>query len=177
LLSLLDEAGYIVATVANGQAALNQLRDEPSDVIFLDLRPSQVNAVQVLATLKSDDALRDIPVILLARGDDPDALERCLAAGAEDYLLTPVSPTLLKVQVSQYLRSLAPPGGVIGRTGEFLKIERDLQVARIQEAIQGPAASQGWEVAGVSPGREVAGDFYDALMLSQIAEWGPSPLM
>jgi phosphoserine phosphatase RsbU/P len=173
LLRLLDEAGYVVTAAPNGQAALNLLRDEASDVIFLDLRPPQVDGIQFLASLKSDDGLRDLPVILLARGDDPGALERCLAAGAEDYLLTPVSPAQLRDQVSEYLEISWRRQEARDRANreEFLKMERDLQVAhQIQEGFLPKELPhpEGWEVAArFSPAREVAGDFYDAFMLSQ----------
>jgi len=178
LLRYLDETGHIVTSAANGQAALNQLRDQPSDVIFLDLRAPDLDAIQVLAALKADDGLCDLPVILLARAGDPDAIERCLAAGAEDYLLTPVSPTLLRAQASEYLEISWRRQEARDRAKreEFLKMERDLQVAhRIQQGflpkeLPHPA---GWEVAAsFSPAREVAGDFYDAFMLSQNRRMG-----
>jgi phosphoserine phosphatase RsbU/P len=178
LLRLLDETGYVVTAAANGQAALNQLRDEPSDVVFLDLRAPDVDTIHILASLKADAGLRDLPVILLARGDDPDALERCLAAGAEDYLLTPLSPTLLKAQVSEYLDISWRRQEARDRANreEFLKMERDLQVAHnIQEGFLPKELPhpEGWEVAAsFSPAREVAGDFYDAFMLSQNRRMG-----
>jgi sigma-B regulation protein RsbU (phosphoserine phosphatase) len=178
LLRLLDEAGYIVTAAATGQSALNLLKNEPSDVILLDLRLPHVDGSQILADLKADDGLCDLPVILLARGDDPGALERCLAAGAEDYLLTPVSPTLLKAQVSEYLEISWRRQEARDRANreEFLKIEHDLQVAhRIQEGFLPKELPhpEGWEVAAsFSPAREVAGDFYDAFMVSQNRRMG-----
>lgn len=173
LLRHLDESGYVVTAAANGQAALNQLRDKSSDVIFLDLRAPALDGSQVLVALKADDGLRDIPVILIARSDDGDVIERCLAAGAEDYLLAPVSPTLLKAQVRDYLEMSwrRQDARDLAKREEFLKMERDLQVAhRIQEGFLPKELPhpQGWEVAAsFSPAREVAGDFYDAFMLSQ----------
>jgi len=173
LTRLLDEAGYEVATAADGQAAFNLLRDEPSDVILLDLRAPRIDAGQLLEALKGDDAWRDLPVILLARGGDPAPLEPYLAAGAEDYLLTPVSPALLKAQVRDYLEISRRRQEARDRANreEFVKIERDLQVAhRIQEGFLPKELPQpeGWEVAAsFVPAREVAGDFYDAFMVSQ----------
>ena len=173
LLRHLGETGCVVTAAANGLAALNQLRDEPSDVVFLDLRAPGLDGAHILATLKADQRLSDIPVIVLGRGDDPEAIERCLAAGAEDFLLTPVSPTLLKFQVSEYLEISWQRQEARDRAKreEFLKMELDLQVAhRIQEGFLPKELPRvaGWEVAAnFTPAREVAGDFYDAFMLSQ----------
>lgn len=178
LLRHLDEAGYVVNTAANGQAALNRLNDEPSDLLLLDLDTPALDGLHLLATLKADELLGDLPVIVLARGGDPDIIERHLSAGAEDYLLAPVSSTLLKAQVRDYVEISWRRQDVRDRAKreEFLKMERDLQVAhRIQQGflpkeLPHPA---GWEVAAsFKPAREVAGDFYDAFMLSQNRRMG-----
>jgi phosphoserine phosphatase RsbU/P len=174
----LDEMGYVVTAAPTGQAAMNLLRNEPPDVVFLDLRPAQIDAEWLLQTLKADDGLRDLPVILLARNDDSVLLEHCLEVGAEDYLLAPVSPTLLRAQVSTYLEISRQRQDVRDRANreEFLKMERDLQVAhRIQEGFLPKELPQpdSWEIAAsFSPAREVAGDFYDAFMLSQNRRMG-----
>ena len=141
------------------------------DLALLDIRVPALEAHEFLKQLKAEETLCDIPVILLAPAGDVEAVERCLAAGADDYLLAPFSPTLLKAQVRDHLD--------IGRQRqerrerakqeELVKIERDVQIARniqlsfLPSELPQPA---GWEFAArFHPAREVAGDFYDGFPL------------
>ena len=169
----LGEAGHTATVAEQGPWTPARLAPEPPELILLDLRTPDLDAPQFVAKVRADEALRDTPIILLAAPDDLGGVERCLAAGAEDYLLAPISPTLLKAQVDEYLTISRRRQEVRDRAKQeaFLKMETDLQVAhRIQEGFLPKELPQpaGWEVAAnFKPAREVAGDFYDAFMLSQ----------
>ena len=146
---------------------------EPPELLLLDLRTPDLDAAQFVAQVRANEALHDTPIILLGAADDLVGVERCLAAGAEDYLLAPISPTLLKTQVDGYLALSRRRREARDRAQRetFLKMETDLQVAhRIQEGFLPKTLPQpaGWQVAAnFKPTREVAGDFYDTFMLSQ----------
>ena len=152
---------------------LARFASAPPELLLLDLRTPDLDASQFVAQVRANEALHDTPIILLGAGDDLAGVERCLAAGAEDYLLAPISPTLLKTQVDGYLALSRRRREARDRAQRetFLKMETDLQVAhRIQEGFLPKTLPQpaGWEVAAnFKPAREVAGDFYDAFMLSQ----------
>ena len=169
----LGEAGHTTILVEQGPWAPSRFASEPPELLLLDLRTPGLDAPHFVAQVRADEALRDTPIILLAAADDLMGVERCLAAGAEDYLLAPISPTLLKAQVDEYLAISRRRHEARDRAQRetFLKMETDLQVAhRIQEGFLPKALPQpaGWEVAAnFKPAREVAGDFYDAFMLSQ----------
>ena len=149
------------------------LKRATPDLVLLDLHAPALEPYEFLKQLKANEASRDIPVILLSPAGDLEGIERGLAAGADDYVLAPFSPTLLKTQVRDYLE--------IGRQRrerhervkqqELVKIERDVQIARnIQLSFLPNELPQppGWELAArFHPAREVAGDFYDGFPLSQ----------
>ncbi len=169
----LGEAGHTATVAEQGPWVPARFALESPELLLLDLRTPDLDAAHFVAQVRADEALRDTPIILLAAPDDLVGVERCLAAGAEDYLLAPISPTLLKAQVSEYLaisRRRQEARDRVKREA-FLKLETDLQVAhRIQEGFLPKELPQpaGWEVAAnFKPAREVAGDFYDAFMLSQ----------
>ena len=169
----LGEAGHTVTVAEQGPWAPARFASEPPELLLLDLRTPDLDAPRFVAQVRADEALGDTPIILLAAPDDLVGVERCLAAGAEDYLLAPISPTLLKAQVGEYLAISRRRQEARDRAKQeaFLKMETDLQVARrIQEGFLPKELPQpaGWEVAAnFKPAREVAGDFYDAFMLSQ----------
>lgn len=169
----LSEAGHMATLAEQGPWAPARFASELPELLLLDLQTPDLDAAHFVAQVRADEALRDTPIILLAAADDLAGVERCLAAGAEDYLLAPISPTLLKAQVDEYLTISRRRQEARDRAQRetFLKMETDLQVAhRIQEGFLPKTLPQpaGWEVAAnFKPAREVAGDFYDAFMLSQ----------
>ena len=169
----LGEVGHPATLVEQGPWAPARFASEPPELLLLDLCTPDLDAAQFVAQVRANEALHDMPIVLLGAADDLVGVERCLVAGAEDYLLAPISPTQLKAVVSEYLVISRRRREARDRAQRetFLKIETDLQVAhRIQEGFLPKTLPQpaGWEVAAnFKPAREVAGDFYDAFMLSQ----------
>ena len=63
----------------------------------------ELDGYEVLAELKDDPHLRDIPVIVTSALDELDSVVRCLEMGAEDYLTKPVNPVLLNARINASL--------------------------------------------------------------------------
>lgn len=96
----LRREGYQDLTeAADGITALALLRSHPFDLVLLDVMMPGMNGYEVLRTLKSDPALRGIPVIMISALDAVDGAVRCIELGAEDYLPKPFNPTLLRARV------------------------------------------------------------------------------
>ncbi|WP_437818121.1 response regulator [Sorangium sp. So ce1078] len=71
LSELLEEEGYVVASVANGREALDYLRDDPSSIslVLLDLMMPVMDGFQFRAEQKSDPMLAAMPIVVMtARG-------------------------------------------------------------------------------------------------------------
>jgi class 3 adenylate cyclase len=100
----LRREGYQDLTeAADGLTALGLLRSHPFDLVLLDVMMPGMNGYEVLRTLKSDPALRGIPVIMISALDAVDGAVRCIELGAEDYLPKPFNPTLLRARVGASL--------------------------------------------------------------------------
>ena len=69
LASRLKMDGYIVTTAQNGGQALEKLREQPFDVVLLDILMPEMDGYQVLEKMKSDETLRHIPVIVISSQD------------------------------------------------------------------------------------------------------------
>ena len=54
----------------------------------------------VLAELKDDSHLRDIPMVMTSSLDEIDSVVKCIEMGAEDYLTKPINPVLLNARVT-----------------------------------------------------------------------------
>ena len=60
------------------------------DLVLLDLNLPKKNGIEVLAQLKNNEALREIPVIVLTTSDRDEDVRRCYLCGANNYLTKPV---------------------------------------------------------------------------------------
>jgi class 3 adenylate cyclase len=99
----LEHEGHSVVFAEHGAEALELLRRQPFDLILLDVLMPELDGYEVLANLKDDPHLRDIPVIVTSALDEIDSVVRCLEMGAEDYLTKPVNPVLLNARINASL--------------------------------------------------------------------------
>lgn len=100
----LKREGYSNLTEAeNGQQALDLMAEARFDLVLLDIMMPVMNGYEVLERIKSDMALRDIPVIMISAADELDSVVRCIEQGAEDYLPKPFNPALLKARIGASL--------------------------------------------------------------------------
>ena len=95
----LKSQGHAVATAENGRQALEILRAANLDLVLLDIMMPEMNGYEMLQRLKADETLRHIPVIMISSLSELDSAVRCIEMGAEDYLLKPFNPTLLKTRI------------------------------------------------------------------------------
>ena len=75
------------------------VRDDPPDVILLDVEMPGIDGFQVLRALKSEDELKDIPVVFLTSRSDIDDVVAGLRGGAHDYLKKPFEHVELLARV------------------------------------------------------------------------------
>ena len=99
----LSREGFTVALAENGRRALDMLGRHAFDLVLLDIMMPEMDGHQVLTAMKSDFALRHIPVIMISGLDDLDTLVRCIQGGAEDYLTKPFDPVLLRARIGACL--------------------------------------------------------------------------
>ncbi|MFP6736512.1 MAG: response regulator, partial [Rhodospirillales bacterium] len=62
-----------------------------------------MDGYEVLERMKADQALRDIPVIMITGVEEMDSVIRCIKAGADDYMLKTVEPELLQARIKASL--------------------------------------------------------------------------
>ena len=101
----LVKEGHEVETASDGREALLMLEQEGFDLVLLDLMMPGMNGFEVLKRMKSDPEMRNVPVIMVSALDETDSVVRCIEAGAQDYLLKPFDPILLKARIASGLES------------------------------------------------------------------------
>lgn len=91
----LEFEGYEVIEACDGEQAMTRVREERPHVILLDVMMPKMDGWQVLAALKEDPELKDIPVVMLtAKVQDQDQI-RGWSSGAAEYITKPFSPLAL----------------------------------------------------------------------------------
>lgn len=91
--------GLIVAEAADGPEALAFIRETPPDLVLLDINMPGMSGIDVLETMKTDPALQAIPVIIITAVDDTKNTIQSIERGAEDYLIKPFNPVLLRARI------------------------------------------------------------------------------
>ncbi|CAN5822269.1 hypothetical protein BH24CHL5_BH24CHL5_13140 [soil metagenome] len=85
----------------DGRAALEMLRTDGADVavVLLDVMMPEMDGYETLAAIKSDEALRHLPVIMVSGVDELGSVAQCIELGAADYLAKPFEPVILGARV------------------------------------------------------------------------------
>jgi CheY-like chemotaxis protein len=94
----LERAGHTVITAADGETALNAMREEQPAVVLMDMNLPVKDGWTACREAKADEAIRDIPIIALTAHAMEEDKARALAAGCTDFATKPVDfPALLSV--------------------------------------------------------------------------------
>ena len=87
----LHAKGYQVVVALNGREALERASESPPDVILMDIQMPEMDGLEAIAHLRAMAAFATTPIIALTALAMPGDRERCLSAGASEYMTKPVS--------------------------------------------------------------------------------------
>ncbi len=87
---ILQSQGYTLIEAGDGVTGLEMVRDLKPPLILLDIGLPGMDGLEVVARIKSDAELQDIPVIALTASAMRGDRERFLEAGCDDYLSKPI---------------------------------------------------------------------------------------
>lgn len=93
--------GYTVRSFESGDALLEAFRQEPAELVILDIMMPGTDGLTVCRELR---AVSDIPIILLTAKDSELDYVMGISQGSDDYLTKPFRPTILLMKVKALLR-------------------------------------------------------------------------
>ena len=99
--SFLASDGYTVRSFESGDALLEVFRQEPAELVILDIMMPGTDGLTVCRELRS---VSDIPIILLTAKDSELDYVMGISQGSDDYLTKPFRPTILLMKVKALLR-------------------------------------------------------------------------
>jgi DNA-binding response OmpR family regulator/signal transduction histidine kinase len=132
-------AQYDVRVVEDGEAALRAVAEQRPDLVLSDVMMPRLDGFGLLAALRADAGLRDLPVILLSARAGEEARVEGLDAGADDYLVKPFAARELQARVrsnlelarirreaAEQIREEAHRLELLNHTGSAIAAELDL---------------------------------------------------
>lgn len=87
LMFRLEEEGFYVALAANGETAIETIKNENPAIVLLDLLLPKKSGFEVLEEMKSDEVIKNIPVIILSNLGQQTDIDKGIQLGAIDYLV------------------------------------------------------------------------------------------
>ncbi len=106
VVSYLRAYDHDVVEATDGESALHSMKEQPADLVVLDLMLPGIDGLEVCRRLRQES---DVPVIMLtALGEETDRVVG-LEVGADDYVTKPFSPRELALRVDSVLRRTGAP--------------------------------------------------------------------
>lgn len=100
----LESLGCIVDIVGDGLEAVDALATSSYDLVFMDCQMPRMDGFEATAAIRQAPVQSDIPIVAMTANAMPQDRERCLAAGMDDYITKPLSPTALPDMLARWLK-------------------------------------------------------------------------
>ena len=105
---MLQNRGYEVFALPNGEMALKAAAKNPPDLILLDINMPGLNGYEVCKRLKADEHLAEIPVIFLSAYNETEHKITAFQAGGVDYITKPFQSEEVEARVRIHLKLRQP---------------------------------------------------------------------
>jgi CheY-like chemotaxis protein len=102
-LIFLEEKGYTVTGVPNGDDAIALLEKEPFDVLLLDEMMPGKNGLETLIEVRA--IRQDIPIIMITKSEEEDLMNKALGYSVQDFLVKPVNPVQIFSAIKRLFES------------------------------------------------------------------------
>lgn len=161
---ILNKAGHIVLEAFDAKTGLSVAEIESPDLILLDLMLPDINGLNLLNVIKSNEWLKKIPIIVLTGSTDQENKLVALRSGAVDFITKPFlhEEVLLRVNTQLKLHSL-----INSLENAVSHLEKDLIAAsRIQKSLIPSSPPEGYfdEIHWIyEPSHKVGGDIFDII--------------
>jgi CheY-like chemotaxis protein len=97
----LEDKGFKVTTATNGQDALDLIRKENFEIVFLDENMPGLSGLETLVQLKNINA--SIPVVMITKSEEEYIMEDAIGSKIADYLIKPVNPNQILLSIKKNL--------------------------------------------------------------------------
>ncbi|MBW2058923.1 MAG: chemotaxis response regulator CheY [Deltaproteobacteria bacterium] len=102
--NVLREIGYNnIVEADDGATALPKLRTDTIDFVIADWNMPNMTGLELLKAVRSDEALKDIPFLMVTAEAQKDNIIEAIQAGVSNYVVKPFTPETLREKIAQTL--------------------------------------------------------------------------
>lgn len=167
--NFLKEKGYQIALSLNAEDALKIIRENPIDLILLDIMMPGTDGYTLCRTLKADEQLREIPVIFLTAKTETADLVEGFRVGGVDYITKPFQKEELLVRVKNQIDLSHAKKQIQAQADQISRINKtkDRLYSVIAHDIKSPFANISMLLSSVAEGYLQPGtEDYDEILQS-----------
>jgi CheY-like chemotaxis protein len=99
----LEQKGYTVNTTNNGADALEMVKSQPFDIVFLDEQMPGLSGIETLEQIK--EAYPGLPVVMITKSEEETIMEEAIGSKISDYLIKPVNPKQILLSLKKNLEN------------------------------------------------------------------------
>ena len=122
----LEQKGYDVETANNGSDAVEMVKNDHFDIVFLDEQMPGISGVETLEMIKSE--FPNLPVVMITKSEEERIMEDAIGSNIADYLIKPVNPNQILLSLKRNLenKKLVDEKSTSKYQQEFRRIGMDL---------------------------------------------------
>ena len=102
--TLQSKFNFEILEAENGVTALQKIETEKPFLVILDIMMPELNGLELIEKLKSNEAIKDVPIIMCSAVNDRGKVVELFAKGVADYIVKPINPIILSNKITQYIK-------------------------------------------------------------------------
>ena len=108
----LKSKGYTVVTAENGLDAIEKVGTEAVNLVLSDLNMPYMDGIELVKNLRGNPDTAELPVVMCTTEADPEEKERAFRAGANGYIVKPVTAEMVSRNIKDIMKELFGKGGI-----------------------------------------------------------------
>jgi DNA-binding response OmpR family regulator len=122
----LEDRGFEVVTVCSGQDAIDCVKEQLFDIIFLDENMPGLSGIETLAIIKENNP--NVPIIMITKSEEESIMNQAIGSKIADYLIKPVNPNqiLLSIKKNLHKNQIITETTTSGYQQKFIKISEQI---------------------------------------------------
>ena len=103
--TILNQLGYSnIEEAENGKQAIGKLKKEKFDFVITDWNMPEMDGLELVKQIRSDDDLKSIPVLMVTAEAKKENVMEALKAGVNNYIVKPFTPEVLKEKMEKIFK-------------------------------------------------------------------------
>lgn len=102
-IKFLEDRGYQVKGVTNGQDAIDEIEESAFDVVFLDESMPGISGLETLSRIKQINS--NIPIVMITKNEEENLMDEAIGSQIDDYLIKPVKPQQIVLTLKKLIEN------------------------------------------------------------------------